>query len=123
VLYVVVCCRSSGATFDRLQASSDRLLQPGESLVQSVAVLRNYLYTTVDNRIRVWDMRKLQGTLGILAGKHSSHIMCLATAQNLKLGSSNCDVIVSGSKDHYIKVAILFKVFKLFTPMDASTSN
>jgi WD40 repeat protein len=97
--------RSSGLAFDKIQSTPlDRFLQPGENLIESVAVLRNYLYTTVDNRIRVWDLRNLQGSLAILAGKHSSNVMCLATAQNLRLGSSNCDVFVSGSKD--LKVGV-----------------
>jgi WD40 repeat protein len=65
---------------------------------------RENLFTTCDNRIRVWDSRNLSHPIGILAGKHSSSVMCLAAAENVPMNDGVCDVMVSGAKDHYIKV-------------------
>lgn len=93
---------------DKIKISSEncRLVPNGEHSIQSIAVLRNYLFTSCDNRIRVWDRRNLSAPYGLLAGKHSSNIMCLAAAENVSMNGEMCDVIVSGSKDHYIKVLL-----------------
>lgn len=95
--------RSSGEEVGKVSLDS-RLIPYGEHQIQSIAVLRNYLFTTFNDRIRVWDRRKLNSNVGILAGKHASNIMCLATAENVPMSSGECDVLVSGGKDHYVKV-------------------
>ncbi|XP_021948047.1 kinesin-like protein KIF21A isoform X2 [Folsomia candida] len=97
---------SSGSAVDKISFDS-RLLPQGEHQIQSIAVLRNYLYTTFDNRIRVWDRRQLNSSIGMLAGKHSSNIMCLAASENVQINGDVCDIIVSGSKDHYVKLYLI----------------
>lgn len=55
----------------------------------------------------MWDRRQLNSSIGMLAGKHSSNIMCLAASENVQINGDVCDIIVSGSKDHYVKVFIV----------------
>ncbi|BES94937.1 kinesin family member [Nesidiocoris tenuis] len=57
------------------------------------------LYTAASTYVRIWDLRKFS-TIGKLVGNNLASIMCLAVSPT----SSTEDVVVTGSKDHYIKV-------------------
>ncbi|XP_024084016.1 kinesin-like protein KIF21A isoform X2 [Cimex lectularius] len=57
------------------------------------------LYTASGDRVRVWDIRKYS-VIGKLIGGHQAAIMCLAVSPT----STGEDVVITGSKDHYIKV-------------------
>ncbi|KAK9506808.1 hypothetical protein O3M35_008675 [Rhynocoris fuscipes] len=56
-------------------------------------------YTASGDRVRIWDLRKYS-VIGKLIGGHQAAVMCLAVSPT----SSGDDVVVTGSKDHYIKV-------------------
>ncbi|GAB6022342.1 Kinesin-like protein kif21b [Chamberlinius hualienensis] len=57
------------------------------------------LYSAAGNSVRTWDLRRFTA-IGKLVGGHQAAVMCLA-AEELDDGQS---VVVTGSKDHYIKV-------------------
>ncbi|KAK7792455.1 hypothetical protein R5R35_013851 [Gryllus longicercus] len=82
-------------------ASHSLHLPPGESQLNDVALNHNgrVLYTASGDKVRVWDLRRYEAT-GKLSGGHQAAIMCLAVG---KLSEEE-DVVITGSKDHYIKV-------------------
>ncbi|EEB15657.1 kif21, putative [Pediculus humanus corporis] len=96
---------SSGLTINgsvSLPSSSRAVTIPqGEQQLNDVALNKNgmILYTASGDRVRVWDLRRFSST-GKLAGGHQAAVMCLAVS---KLSETE-DVVVTGSKDHYIKV-------------------
>lgn len=57
------------------------------------------LYSAAGNSVRTWDLRRFSA-IGKLVGGHQAAVMCLA-ADELDDGQS---IVVTGSKDHYIKV-------------------
>ncbi len=73
-------------------------LPPGECLVNDVALSASglSLYSAAGDKVRVWDLRKFH-SIGKLSGGHQAAVMCLAA------GDTN-DYVVTGSKDHYVKV-------------------
>ena len=70
------------------------LLPPGEQVVNCVASSAQSMFTPYGERVRRWDLRKLQ-SVGLLPGRHGSNVTCL-DMDNISF--------VSGSKDHSIKV-------------------
>uniref|UniRef100_A0A0K8T836 Uncharacterized protein n=1 Tax=Lygus hesperus TaxID=30085 RepID=A0A0K8T836_LYGHE len=67
--------------------------------INAIALSENSLYTAVCDRVRVWDLRKFS-VVGKLLGGHQAAIMCLAVSPT----DTGEDVVVTGSKDHYIKI-------------------
>ncbi|KAL1117595.1 hypothetical protein AAG570_003910, partial [Ranatra chinensis] len=61
-----------------------------------------YLYTAHGDKVGIWDLRRFS-TTGKLLGGHQAAVMCIALAR-----SDSHDVVVTGSKDHYIKVFDVF---------------
>ncbi|XP_043356662.1 kinesin-like protein KIF21B [Dermochelys coriacea] len=56
------------------------------------------LYATAGNSVRIWELNRLQ-PIGKLTG-HIGPVMCLTVNQT----ASNHDLVVTSSKDHYVKV-------------------
>nr|CAD7404013.1 unnamed protein product [Timema poppensis] len=77
------------------------ILPAGEVTINDLALNHNgtTLYTAAGDRVRVWDIRKYECT-GKLSGSHQAAVMCLAVG---KVSDSE-DLVVTGSKDHFIKV-------------------
>ncbi|XP_054717642.1 kinesin-like protein KIF21A, partial [Uloborus diversus] len=96
---------SSGASNDgtpTLNTQSRTLQMPqGESQVHDIALNRygTTLFSAASNLVRIWDLRTYS-PVGKLSGSLQSAIMCLAVDNT----ESDNNVVVTGSKDHYIKV-------------------
>ncbi|XP_035660435.1 kinesin-like protein KIF21A isoform X5 [Branchiostoma floridae] len=73
----------------------------GETQINDIRLNRSgsRLYAAAGNTIRVWDLNKFQ-TIGKLTGGHSAAVMVMATEDQ----EHDTPIVVSGSKDHYIKV-------------------
>ncbi|XP_022162800.1 kinesin-like protein KIF21A [Myzus persicae] len=72
----------------------------GEILLNDIA-LNNYgrtLYMASGDKVKIWDMRKFT-VRGKLSSGHTAAVMCLTVGR-----FDNKDIIVTGSKDHYIKM-------------------
>uniref|UniRef100_A0A667YVJ5 Kinesin family member 21A n=1 Tax=Myripristis murdjan TaxID=586833 RepID=A0A667YVJ5_9TELE len=76
----------------------------GENQINQIALNPNgtVLYTAAGNSVRVWDLRRFAST-GKLTG-HLGPVMCLTVDQT----GNNQDLVITGSKDHYIKVCSSF---------------
>ncbi|XP_037306945.2 kinesin-like protein KIF21A isoform X3 [Pungitius pungitius] len=72
----------------------------GENQINQIALNPNgtVLYAAAGNSVRVWDLRRFAST-GKLTG-HLGPVMCLTVDQS----ASSQDLVISGSKDHYIKL-------------------
>ncbi|KAI8505908.1 Kinesin-like protein kif21b [Branchiostoma belcheri] len=72
----------------------------GETQINDIRLNRSgsRLYAAAGNTIRVWDLNKFQ-PVGKLTGGHSAAVMVMATEDQ----EHDTPVVVSGSKDHYIK--------------------
>ncbi|XP_078536066.1 kinesin-like protein KIF21A isoform X4 [Lissotriton helveticus] len=72
----------------------------GETQINQVALnsTGTFLYAATGNCVRMWDLKRLQST-GKLNG-HQGPVMCL-TVDRISNGQ---DLIITGSKDHYIKM-------------------
>lgn len=72
----------------------------GESQISRLALnpAGTSLYVAAGNSVRMWDLRRFQST-GKLTG-HLGPVMCLAVERL----SGGQDLVVTGSKDHYVKV-------------------
>uniref|UniRef100_A0A669D1H4 Kinesin family member 21A n=1 Tax=Oreochromis niloticus TaxID=8128 RepID=A0A669D1H4_ORENI len=72
----------------------------GENQINQIALNPNgtVLYAAAGNSVRVWDLRRFAST-GKLTG-HLGPVMCLTVDQS----GNNQDLVITGSKDHYIKV-------------------
>lgn len=72
----------------------------GENQINQIALNQTgtFLYAAAGNSVRMWDLKRFQST-GKLTG-HQGPVMCL-TVDRI---SSGQDLIVTGSKDHYIKM-------------------
>ncbi|KAK6630614.1 hypothetical protein RUM43_014599 [Polyplax serrata] len=96
---------SSGLTINGAvsltSSSREGNVPQGKQQLNDIALNENgvILYTAAGDRVRVWDLRRFCST-GKLAGGHQAAVMCLAVG---KLSQTQ-DVVVTGSKDHYIKV-------------------
>nr|XP_043891533.1 kinesin-like protein KIF21A isoform X5 [Solea senegalensis] len=75
-------------------------IPPGENQINEIALNPNgsVLYAAAGNSVRVWDLRRFAST-GKLTG-HLGPVMCLTVDQS----GSNQDLVITGSKDHYIKL-------------------
>ncbi|XP_037623410.1 kinesin-like protein KIF21A isoform X5 [Sebastes umbrosus] len=72
----------------------------GENQINQISLNPNgtVLYAAAGNSVRVWDLRRFAST-GKLTG-HLGPVMCLTVDQS----GNNQDLVISGSKDHYIKL-------------------
>uniref|UniRef100_A0A8B9GD00 Kinesin family member 21B n=1 Tax=Amazona collaria TaxID=241587 RepID=A0A8B9GD00_9PSIT len=72
----------------------------GEHQINQIALnpTGTMLYAATGNSVRIWELSRLQ-PIGKLSG-HIGPVMCLTVNQT----ASNHDLVVTGSKDHYIKV-------------------
>ncbi|XP_064362025.1 kinesin-like protein KIF21A isoform X7 [Dromaius novaehollandiae] len=72
----------------------------GENQINQIALnpTGTFLYAAAGNSVRMWDLKRFQST-GKLTG-HLGPVMCL-TVDRISNGQ---DLIVTGSKDHYIKM-------------------
>uniref|UniRef100_K9IPE9 Kinesin-like protein KIF21A n=1 Tax=Desmodus rotundus TaxID=9430 RepID=K9IPE9_DESRO len=87
---------------DACSASASRTvaIPSGENQINQIALspAGTFLYAASGNAVRMWDLKRFQST-GKLTG-HLGPVMCLTVDQV----SSGQDLIVTGSKDHYIKM-------------------
>ncbi|XP_063998544.1 kinesin-like protein KIF21A isoform X6 [Pogoniulus pusillus] len=87
---------------DVCSASTNRTvtIPAGENQINQIALnpTGTFLYAAAGNSVRMWDLKRFQST-GKLTG-HQGPVMCL-TVDRI---SSGQDLIVTGSKDHYIKM-------------------
>ncbi|XP_049882022.1 kinesin-like protein KIF21A isoform X2 [Pectinophora gossypiella] len=71
---------------------------PGEVAVTALALSHSHrLYTAAGDKLRLWDLRMLECVCKLWSG-HAAAVMCLAIGR----GESG-DLVVSGSKDHYVR--------------------
>ncbi|XP_041367345.1 kinesin-like protein KIF21A isoform X2 [Gigantopelta aegis] len=75
-------------------------LAPGEHHINDIVLSGdgNTLYCATGNIVRIWDLRRYSA-VGKLSGGHQAAIMVLAVDC-----VNNSTLVVTGSKDHYIKV-------------------
>ncbi|XP_005269070.1 kinesin-like protein KIF21A isoform X14 [Homo sapiens] len=87
---------------DACSASTSRTvaIPSGENQINQIALnpTGTFLYAASGNAVRMWDLKRFQST-GKLTG-HLGPVMCLTVDQI----SSGQDLIITGSKDHYIKM-------------------
>ncbi|XP_065436167.1 kinesin-like protein KIF21B isoform X4 [Chrysemys picta bellii] len=71
----------------------------GEHQINQIALnpTGTMLYAAAGNSVRIWELNRLQ-PIGKLTG-HIGPVMCLTVNQT----ASNHDLVVTGSKDHYVK--------------------
>ncbi|XP_070611430.1 kinesin-like protein KIF21A isoform X5 [Erythrolamprus reginae] len=95
---------SSGQTMpgDACSANTNRTvtIPAGENQINQIALnpTGTFLYAAAGNVVRMWDLKRFQST-GKLTG-HLGPVMCL-TVDRISNGQ---DLIITGSKDHYIKM-------------------
>ncbi|XP_070927989.1 kinesin-like protein KIF21A isoform X16 [Macaca nemestrina] len=86
---------------DACSASTSRTvaIPSGENQINQIALnpTGTFLYAASGNAVRMWDLKRFQST-GKLTG-HLGPVMCLTVDQI----SNGQDLIITGSKDHYIK--------------------
>ncbi|XP_053881274.1 kinesin-like protein KIF21B [Malaclemys terrapin pileata] len=72
----------------------------GEHQINQIALnpAGTMLYAAAGNSVRIWELNRLQ-PIGKLTG-HIGPVMCLTVNQT----ASNHDLVVTGSKDHYVKM-------------------
>ncbi|KAM6153336.1 kinesin-like protein KIF21A isoform 5-T5 [Erethizon dorsatum] len=87
---------------DVCSASTNRIvaIPSGENQINQIALnpTGTFLYAASGNAVRMWDLKRFQST-GKLTG-HLGPVMCLTVDQI----SSGQDLIITGSKDHYVKM-------------------
>ncbi|XP_032104213.1 kinesin-like protein KIF21A isoform X9 [Sapajus apella] len=87
---------------DSCSASTSRTvaIPSGENQINQIALnpTGTFLYAASGNAVRMWDLKRFQST-GKLTG-HLGPVMCLTVDQI----SNGQDLIITGSKDHYIKM-------------------
>ncbi|XP_053384729.1 kinesin-like protein KIF21A [Mercenaria mercenaria] len=93
---------SSGLTQDDQITSETRQidLPSGEHHINDIALNNSgiLLYSATGNVVRVWDLRRF-AAVGKLSGGHQAAIMTMGVDKQ-----DQNDIVVTGSKDHYIKV-------------------
>jgi len=101
---------SSGwpASGSQANTTSSRSLQlpHGETLINDIAVSSqnsSLLYAAAGSQVRIWDIRKFSST-GKLSGGHQAAVMCLAVGPVAGSDGARVEYVVTGSKDHYVKV-------------------
>ncbi|XP_074050949.1 kinesin-like protein KIF21A isoform X7 [Macrotis lagotis] len=89
-------------TGDACSTSTNRTvtIPSGENQINQIALNPSgtFLYAASGNAVRMWDLKRFQST-GKLTG-HLGPVMCLTVDQI----SNGQDLIITGSKDHYIKM-------------------
>ncbi|XP_028343874.2 kinesin-like protein KIF21B [Physeter macrocephalus] len=87
---------------DACAAASTRTITSaqGEHQINQIALSPSgsMLYAASGNAVRIWELSRLQ-PVGKLTG-HIGPVMCLTVART----ASPRDLVVTGSKDHYVKV-------------------
>ncbi|KAM9073750.1 kinesin-like protein KIF21A isoform 2-T2 [Megaptera novaeangliae] len=87
---------------DACSATTSRTvaIPSGENQINQIALnpTGTFLYAASGNAVRMWDLKRFQST-GKLTG-HLGPVMCLTVDQI----SSGQDLIITGSKDHYIRM-------------------
>ncbi|XP_036614660.1 kinesin-like protein KIF21A isoform X7 [Trichosurus vulpecula] len=87
---------------DACSTSTNRTvtISSGENQINQIALNPSgtFLYAASGNAVRMWDLKRFQST-GKLTG-HLGPVMCLTVDQM----SNGQDLIITGSKDHYIKM-------------------
>lgn len=87
---------------DACSASTSRTvaIPSGENQINQISLnpTGTFLYAASGNAVRMWDLKRFQST-GKLTG-HLGPVMCL-TVDRISNGQ---DLIITGSKDHYIKM-------------------
>lgn len=87
---------------DTCSGSTNRTvtIPAGENQINQIALnsTGTFLYAASGNAVRMWDLKRFQST-GKLTG-HLGPVMCL-TVDRISNGQ---DLIITGSKDHYIKM-------------------
>ncbi|XP_072510410.1 kinesin-like protein KIF21A isoform X9 [Notamacropus eugenii] len=87
---------------DACSTSTNRVvtISSGENQINQIALNPSgtFLYAASGNAVRMWDLKRFQST-GKLTG-HLGTVMCLTVDQI----SHGQDLIITGSKDHYIKM-------------------
>ncbi|KAM6437074.1 kinesin-like protein KIF21A isoform 4-T4 [Liasis olivaceus] len=87
---------------DACSANTNRTvtIPAGENQINQIALnpTGTFLYAAAGNVVRMWDLKRFQST-GKLTG-HLGPVMCLT----VDCISSGQDLIITGSKDHYIKM-------------------
>ncbi|XP_028910895.1 kinesin-like protein KIF21A isoform X8 [Ornithorhynchus anatinus] len=87
---------------DSCSANANRTVTvpSGENQINQIALnpTGTFLYAASGNAVRMWDLKRFQST-GKLTG-HLGPVMCL-TVDRISNGQ---DLIITGSKDHYIKM-------------------
>ncbi|XP_052125712.1 kinesin-like protein KIF21A isoform X2 [Frankliniella occidentalis] len=76
-------------------------IPPGECMINDIALNQSgeVLYSAAGDRVGVWDLRTFT-ELAKLNGGHQAAVSCLAVGRV----SPHEDVVITGSRDHYIKV-------------------
>uniref|UniRef100_A0A8D8UHF4 Kinesin-like protein KIF21B n=1 Tax=Cacopsylla melanoneura TaxID=428564 RepID=A0A8D8UHF4_9HEMI len=100
----VVCVQtlcSSGQSLSASSSLSSQIAQT-ESPINDIALGSSgrVLYMATGERVKIWDVRQNR-VYGTLSGGHQAPIMCMIVNGN---GPAGQDLVVTGSKDHYIKV-------------------
>ncbi|XP_046546034.1 kinesin-like protein KIF21A isoform X3 [Haliotis rubra] len=88
-------------------------LAPGEHHINDIALGSDgvTLYCATGNIVRVWDLRRYSA-VGKLSGGHQAAVMVLAVD-----ASTDSSTVITGSKDHYIKVfEVMDDAAGVFTP-------
>ena len=77
-------------------------MPPGETAINDISLTPSGygLFSAAGDKVRLWDLRKFH-SIGKLSGGHQAAIMCLDTGPT---DSAENNYVVTGSKDHYIKV-------------------
>ncbi|KAJ8299258.1 hypothetical protein KUTeg_023318 [Tegillarca granosa] len=99
---------SSGLTHDgpiSFAPSRQIELPPGEHHINDIALNKDgtVMYSATGSVVRVWDLKSFSA-IGKLNGGHQAAVMVLAVNRE-----NDNDIVVTGSKDHYIK---LFEVLE-----------
>ncbi len=96
---------TNGPVQTSLVANRTLSLPPGEALINDIALSPsgNSLFSAAGDKVRVWDLRKFH-SIGKLSGGHQAAVMCLTADDNNNGGDDDMVTVVTGSKDHYVKV-------------------
>jgi len=98
---------SSGMTIDGAPVNNSTARQvscpQGETNITDIALNSqgSVIYSAAGNTVRIWDLKTFK-SVGKLSGGHQAAVMALAIDDTDTADGSIC--VVTGSKDHYVKV-------------------